>query len=619
MKKLFRRDINGLRAIAIISVVLFHFNPYLLPGGFSGVDVFFVISGFLMTKIIMTGVGRGSFSILSFYIDRANRIMPALSILCISLIIFGYFFLTPFEFKELSKHSISSLSFTSNIIYSNEAGYFDVSALQKWLLHTWSLSVEWQFYILYPTLIIIISKTKLIHKIRFILSSLLVVSFFSNVYLSHYYPDNAYYSLISRAWEMMVGGLAFLIPLNLKEKNKRLYQSIGLVIVLISFITINNNDLWPGYLALMPTLGAYLILASNYNKSKLINSKILQLIGKYSYSIYLWHWPLLVAYKKYMPDINPSYIIAASFIFGAISFQLIEKNKNNKLTSSLFLFSMIISFIVLFTNGATFRYPEKESFIYNLKHNQDEKFLPEYNYSIDNIKNLRFIDKKSKHTVLFLGDSFIQQYYSTSLNNKKSNSLFYTEGGCMPIKNIGDRNNKCHKMDKLKELLNAIKFSKIIVGANWANYLKIYTYNENGKSIKLNTEKGRLIAGNKIDDLFKELKANTNNVYLIMPHPTGNDFDPKIIESKLLKDETAKKYIRKDKIVSSYKWYYEYIGKLTKKNGVTQINPMDYLCKDNECKVMDKGYKPFYRDCCHMLHWYAKKHAIYINNILNER
>ena len=142
----FRYDINGLRAIAIIAVILFHFNPAWVPGGFSGVDVFFVISGFLMTGIIFRGLENNNFSLFEYYASRANRIIPALAVLCMILLVFGWFYLIPSDYKALGKHVERSMLFISNFAYLKETGYFDSSSYEKWLLHTWSLSVEWQFY-----------------------------------------------------------------------------------------------------------------------------------------------------------------------------------------------------------------------------------------------------------------------------------------------------------------------------------------------------------------------------------------------------------------------------------------------------------------------------------------
>ena len=179
----FREDINGLRAIAVIAVVLFHFNSSWMPGGFAGVDVFFVISGFLMTGIIFKGLEQENFSILRFYVARANRIIPALALLCIILLIFGWFFLSPTEYKALGKHAVSSVGFISNNIYWLESGYFDSSSHEKWLLHTWSLSVEWQFYIIYPIILVLSSKVLSLKMTKRMLLFGTVIGFFSVYWL----------------------------------------------------------------------------------------------------------------------------------------------------------------------------------------------------------------------------------------------------------------------------------------------------------------------------------------------------------------------------------------------------------------------------------------------------
>ena len=173
----FRKDINGLRAIAVVAVLLFHFNPSWMPGGFAGVDVFFVISGFLMTGIIFRGIEQENFSILKFYVARANRIIPALALLCLVLMIFGWFYLTPFDYRILGKHVASSIGFLSNVMYWREAGYFDAASLEKWLLHTWTLSVEWQFYILYPLILVAMRKFLSIKTMKLILLVATVLGF----------------------------------------------------------------------------------------------------------------------------------------------------------------------------------------------------------------------------------------------------------------------------------------------------------------------------------------------------------------------------------------------------------------------------------------------------------
>jgi peptidoglycan/LPS O-acetylase OafA/YrhL len=214
----FRKDINGLRAIAVIAVVLYHFNASWMPGGFAGVDVFFVISGFLMTGIIFKGLEQKSFSILKFYVARANRIVPALAVLCLALLVFGWLYLTPLDYRALGKHVGSSMGFLSNFTYWLEAGYFDAASNEKWLLHTWSLSAEWQFYIIYPLILVAMRKFMSVNVMKKTVLLGTVLGFMLCVIITYEWPNSAYYLLHTRAWEMMMGGVAYLYPIAVKEE-----------------------------------------------------------------------------------------------------------------------------------------------------------------------------------------------------------------------------------------------------------------------------------------------------------------------------------------------------------------------------------------------------------------
>ena len=319
----FRYDINGLRAIAVIAVVIFHFNHDWLPGGFAGVDVFFVISGFLMTKIIFKGIENKTFNLFKFYVARANRIIPALAVLCLALLIFGWFNLTPDDYRFLSKHVISSLGFFSNVIYWQESGYFDSIAYEKWLLHTWSLSVEWQFYIIYPVLLMLLNKFISFENLKRLIVLSTIVGFALSVYVTLYWPDSSYFLLPTRAWEMMLGGIASLYTFNLKEPNKKKIELLGIFLILCSYIFISSDTPWPGYMAILPVFGAFLVLAANRQDSLLTNNVVFQVIGRYSYSIYLWHWPIVV-YGYYTFDHWWVIGLPLSFVCGAISYKYVE-------------------------------------------------------------------------------------------------------------------------------------------------------------------------------------------------------------------------------------------------------------------------------------------------------
>ena len=253
----FRYDINGLRAIAVLAVVLFHFNPQWLPGGFAGVDVFFVISGFLMTSIIFSGVEKNTFNLFKFYNARANRIVPVLAAMSTVLLIFGWFYLLPTDYRDLGRQIEKSSLFISNLLFAKGGGYFDTAEHTKWLLHTWSLSVEWQFYIFFPIIIIALKRFLSFSNLKRVVLGLFLASFIYCIYATYKDSKTAYFLLTSRAWEMLLGGLAFLYPWSLKSKYHQIItQCLGIVLIITSYFLISKDTPWPGYMALIPVLGA---------------------------------------------------------------------------------------------------------------------------------------------------------------------------------------------------------------------------------------------------------------------------------------------------------------------------------------------------------------------------
>lgn len=330
MLQKFRYDINGLRAYAVALVVLFHFNILGFNGGFVGVDVFFVISGFLMTKIIVSGVEAKSFDFLKFYLSRASRIIPALVALCLAFSIVGWFTLTPQEYKDFGKHAVTSLGFVSNLQYFRESGYFDVVSHQKLLLHTWSLSVEWQFYILLPVFLFIVSKKfKSKNALKISLVAMLIVSFILSVFVTNINPSAAFYLLPTRAWEMLFGGLIYLFfdKTLLSKKASLSLELIGFALIFSSVVFFSTKTLWPSYNALVPVFGTFLVLIAANNNSFLTKNRVAQFIGNTSYSIYLWHWPF-VFYLGYFEVAHQLTLIIAAIIlsvfFGWLSYKFIE-------------------------------------------------------------------------------------------------------------------------------------------------------------------------------------------------------------------------------------------------------------------------------------------------------
>ncbi|HDL7946481.1 TPA: acyltransferase, partial [Yersinia enterocolitica] len=350
----FRQDINGLRAWAVIAVVLYHFGVPGFSGGFIGVDVFFVISGFLMTKIIVSGIEVGDFSLLRFYLARARRIIPMLLVLCLSLIILGWFWLPESNYKTLATHVLTAILFISNIKFWRESGYFDSSSHEKWLLHTWSLSVEWQFYIILPVFILIVWN---LLSYRAMKTSLFIVGFISlflSYYASYQWPAAAFYLLPTRIWEMLAGGLVWWSTRknSLSINLSRLTEIIGFIFIVSSIILFDSSMVWPGVYAALPVLGAMLVLSAKRSESLFTSNNLVQRLGTSSYSIYLWHWPIVVGltYLGFQGSYKWVLLgIIVTVLLGELSLKLIE-NPARKLFSKFSITSNIVymSFGIIF-------------------------------------------------------------------------------------------------------------------------------------------------------------------------------------------------------------------------------------------------------------------------------
>lgn len=327
--KAFRHDINGLRAWAVVAVVLYHFGVPGFAGGFVGVDVFFVISGFLMTGIIISGLERGNFSLWGFYLARARRIIPALLVLCASLLILGWFWLPNADYKMLASHVGTAVAFISNFKFWREAGYFDAASHEKWLLHTWSLSVEWQFYILLPLGCLLLWHWFGKRGVKLALIAAGLLSLGLSVYTSSRWPSAAFYLLPTRAWEMLAGGLVWWATRQhaMSRQWARLAEGVGFVLIIWAIATFDPAMLWPGYLALVPVVGAMLVLAANRQRSWLTANPLARQLGTSSYSIYLWHWPLVVLLTYAGEQANSQWIalgVLGSVLFGELSLRCIE-------------------------------------------------------------------------------------------------------------------------------------------------------------------------------------------------------------------------------------------------------------------------------------------------------
>ena len=305
----YETELDGLRALAILGVLLFHLGLQAFSGGFSGVDVFFVLSGYLITSIISKENLKGDFSFGRFYIKRARRLLPPLFLVILVTLIFGFLLLSPDHFKALSQSSLFATFSFSNVGFWLESGYFNPDKFTKPLLHTWSLGVEEQFYIIWPLLIYLIFKLKNISAIFLCLISIVLISFFSSVYFTTDHTSAAFFLSPFRVWQFGAGGL-FGIWLHAHQGEGRrfllppIFSTLstigGLTVILYGFNTL-PPETFPGYNALIPTIGTLLVILGGLNpiSAALLSNPASRFLGKISYSLYLVHWPIIIYWRYY--------------------------------------------------------------------------------------------------------------------------------------------------------------------------------------------------------------------------------------------------------------------------------------------------------------------------------
>ena len=332
----YRPDIDGLRAVAVLGVVLFHAFPTVFPGGFVGVDVFFVISGFLITRIILADHDGGQFSLFHFYARRIRRIFPALSVVLFACLVVGWQVLLANEFAELGMHVVAGAGFLSNLALWKESGYFDTASELKPLLHLWSLGIEEQFYIAWPCVVWLAYRVN--SRLLWITGLVFLISWGWNVFTVGHDPVSAFYLPYCRAWELLMGaGLALIrktpianVPCWTHQYRDQI-AALGLMLIGVSMVVLNKDSLFPGGWALLPTLGAALLIASEgaWVNRHVLSTKVLVGVGLISYPLYLWHWPLLsfarIVENQELSVMRRTALVLIALMLSAFTYRYVER------------------------------------------------------------------------------------------------------------------------------------------------------------------------------------------------------------------------------------------------------------------------------------------------------
>jgi peptidoglycan/LPS O-acetylase OafA/YrhL len=491
----YRPDIDGLRAIAVLLVVLFHAFPNKLTGGFVGVDIFFVISGYLISSIILKEIAGNKFTILGFYKKRINRIYPALIFVLAISIVISKAVLFKAEMADFNLSVFFSTIFLANIFFLNTLNYFDNSAENHPLLHLWSLGVEEQFYIFWPLLLILIARKKTLFSIN-IVFGLLLVSFVLNVFFISKYQSNVFYLPFTRLWELGFGSLcAFVTRAGFQNHVKQRFKfisdadlivGIGLLLILLGELIVKPSSLFPGWYALLPVLGSGLLLVYG-DKSKfaslLLANKLFVFIGLISYPLYLWHWPILsfghIHFGYLMVGSTKVVLVALSFVLATITYFLVEQplrfKINHRFKSAILFGSLIIIGLYSLINYQAIVTSKQTVIDQFVSFNKD--YVAINDYVAKNRLHCGFIDQKGafsenlpsdclvlneKKAVLIWGDSHgYQLFYGLNRHLDETYQLNQlTSSGCHPYIGANQPNASPNCLLANKRSLQLIESSK---------------------------------------------------------------------------------------------------------------------------------------------------------------
>ena len=496
-KSAFQKDINGMRGLSVLMVVLYHFNLRIAGGGFIGVDIFFVISGYLMTKIIVSGMVAERFSYIDFVLRRATRIFPALVCLIAALLLAAYFWLAPSDLHTLSEQAVRALYFNSNNYFAAKQGYFDQGADDNWLLHTWSLSVEWQFYMLYPPIVwafYALARRVAPARPHGVLAALMAATAAASLaYCVAIDSGAAFFSVMARSWQMLAGGLVYMALRARKgpPRHAALLSYGGCAVVLLSLVLVKRFSLeavWPGVFALLPVLGGCMILLAAYEGNLLLDNVVVQKLGSWSYSIYLWHMPLVMALTMTgllatQPRLSQVGGMALSLLLGYLSFRFIEPVRFLKQAGTLKSYMVLgaggaataaVAVLALQTGGFLFRVDQPQVYRDLRQAQQTATYDPTCENS--GRARSRFCHVNAAlpgKKILVMGDSHAGHLYAWFSAHSAVNTTFFVKSGCPLIEGyerVGTHQECAAFAKRAFELAGSGAYDTVIISQNWTGF-----------------------------------------------------------------------------------------------------------------------------------------------------
>ncbi|WP_417068727.1 acyltransferase family protein [Niveibacterium terrae] len=634
----FRTDINGLRALAVTLVLLYHFSMG-VGGGFVGVDVFFVISGYLMTRIISRDSPKTPFRAFDFYLARVRRIAPALWAMTGCVLVAGAAWLMPAGFARLAVHARDSLLFVSNLTYTGEAGYFDAAANTKWLLHTWSLAVEWQFYLILPWFFIGLRHLGLPRRGQILVFAVLALAFFANCALqTPKQPTRYFYGLDSRAWELLAGGLVFFAGDRLSRLGwaQKLAELAGLALILASAALASEALKWPGAWALGPVAGAALVLLAN-RRSRLTGNALAQWLGYRSYSLYLWHWPVVAFLNLCGYWGLPARLagIAVALLLAELSWRGVEEPgrklfaapRQAWIAAALLLGVLAFGLPAALTAARTAWGPfgDEAGEIARLEEAHGDWGFAAKTHPGSRITAELAATAPTKRLTVVLGDSHAEQWFPRieALAERPAKVLFLTHGGCLPIpghERIGSR-EPCGEFasEAWREAL-ALRPQHLLITSSWipyffeadGGYAHLSCHQREGQCQPVRSEAGLDALFERFAERVRAARAQGIAVTLLGPIPQSFESYPEKKSRQIAARHLPLPvhveaspgllagYLDEARFRRAAAPIDTRLQRIARETGATFVDPADHLCAKGRCPLTDREGRPLYKDESHL-------------------
>lgn len=616
----YRRDIDGLRAVAVLPVVLYHLGVAPFSGGFVGVDVFFVISGFLITSIVYRELQAGEFSYAGFYERRIRRLFPALAVMLLVTAVVAWFLLLPEDYKLFSEAQGLAVLFLANIHFWNKTDYFNDAVSNIPLLHTWSLSVEEQFYILFPPLLLLLVRF-VPRRINLILLGLAILSLFGAQRALSSTPESAFYLVHLRAWELLSGALLAtgLLPAHRWQWLRELSALLGLLLILGSVFLLNKSTAFPGVSALPAVLGSALMIHAGQTGSTLVGRllgwKLLVFFGLISYSLYLWHWPLFTfaAYYKIVPFTTWEQVglLALACLLGWLSWRFIESPFRGKpdLASRGRLFKRagwVAGFLILvalpgaISKGAAFRLPDAVAEIAAVEEEKIPFRRPCFGLAVDDVdkeRNICTLGSEGEASFLLWGDSHalsLAHGFDLAAKGLESSGRFLARSVCPPA--LSSREFKpsevsCAEFNSavVRYLERHPEIRKVILVGVWSNYLR--------GDVELIDSDTSFAAG--FEQTLEYLKSSGRQATLIEQVP--------LIEHNVPQTLARLEWLERELDIRTPRQQHDaevlpaqtFFKGMMERYSFTRVNLAELMCDDQFCQVQQQS-QLLYRDSNHL-------------------